>query len=552
MLRPLLPLVLSLGTFPALAQEPTSLLSKISEVTVYPSSARVVRIAEGPLNDGTYVLSGLPASLDPRSVRVRCVGGYVVGVEVRERTEDRSPEARLEELRLARRKLTREEEAGRDEFTVLEQRAAHLRSLLALSASSQREAAAKGVVDVDSWRTRGNFITKGLRDNARAKRELGWKLEDLKAELAVIEQERTKHREGSSVQLRDVVVKLANSVGARALEVAYLVEGARWTPHYDIRAETSGKRVRLGYRGEIAQSTGEDWTDVRLLLSSAEPKRSARGPELEQRWAWLYDPSPAVGAYSRQAARTADVAPEEPVLLDALGYSGGMDEDGYAEVLEEGLSVRFVVPGTDSVKSGGGTTTVQVGEIDLVVRPEYYCVPRQDTTVWLRGYAKNVGRWPILAGPAAVFFGDDFLGHARLPQTEVGQEFTIPLGAADAISCERIKTRDFAEGPSFFGSSAKDTEGWRLTFANNGGAIHAADGSVRVTVREALPRSTDDRVEVKLEDLSHPTSRAERWKKDAEELGFQTWELQIPLGKKVDLRYSIAVTFPKKSGVSYR
>jgi uncharacterized protein (TIGR02231 family) len=330
--------------------------------------------------------------------------------------------------------------------------------------------------------------------------------------------------------------------------VAYLVNGASWAPRYDVRAETSGERVTLGYRGEITQRSGEDWNDVRLLLSSAEPKRSARGPEIEQRWARLYDPKGLVAAEAEPSME----ASIEMDSLSALGYTSGDDEDGFAVVLNEGLSVRFVVPGTDSVESGGSSTTVQVGEVALDVRPEYYCVPRLDTTVWLRGYAQNEGRWPILPGPAAIYFGEDFLGAAHLEQTEVGQELTVPLGAADAITCERVKTKDFAEGPSFFGSKAKETEGWRLTFANHGAAIHGADGSVTVVVREALPRSTDKQVVVALEDLTHQTSREEHWVKDAEELGFQTWVLAVPLRDEVELRYSIAVTHPQKVGVSYR
>ncbi|MCB9916202.1 MAG: mucoidy inhibitor MuiA family protein [Planctomycetes bacterium] len=548
-LRPLAAVALAALAALGSAQEPIELGSTLREVTVYPSSARVVRVADGLAGDGQYVLRGLPAALDPDSVRVRCVGGYVVGVEVRSRSEQRSPEARLEELRARRQELARRLVELQDEQALAEQRGVHLRALLKELGLAERREVRGGEVDAGAWKARLDFVAGGLREVQARQRELAQQLAALRDELKALD-ERVQARD--VVEVRDVYVKVAGAAATERLELAYLVGGASWSPRYDVRATEDGRKVTLGYRGTVRQSTGEDWRDVRLLLSSAEPQRSAQAPELSQRWASLYDPREASGAVMAPAAAR---APEEKSksfeALASLGYAAGDDEDGYAAVLEEGLSVRFVVPGTDSVESGG-ETVVQVGEVALDVAPEYHCVPRRDTTVWLRGRATNTGRWPILPGEASVFFGDDFLGRAALETVEVDQEFTLPLGAADAVTCERVKTKDFTEGPSFFGSKAKETEGWRLVFANHGGAVHRADGSVRVVVREALPRPTDERISVELEGATLAPSRAERWQKDAEQLGIRTWELDVPLGGETELRFAIAVSFPKSSGVSYR
>jgi uncharacterized protein (TIGR02231 family) len=515
-------------------------------VTVYPSSARVVREADGLDGDGRYVLRGLPASLDPASVRVRCEGGFVVGVEVRERLEDRSPTERLEALRAQRRELQASIDEEQDALEILASEAKHLRTLLARTGAGERRYLQQGGVDLEGWRERLDFTRTGLRDNARRQRELGWQLEALRSQLSQLEADERGCLVDRAVRLYDVFVKLAGSAAAKKVEVAYLVSGAGWRPRYDIRADPEARGVSLGYRGEVWQRSGEDWEDVTLLLSSAEPQRSASGPTLESRWAWLHEPGVVAGLVSAPAAEEVELL-ERSALAD---FESG--DDGMATVLESGLSVRFVVPGTDSVLSGDKSTTVAIGEVMLSTRPEYYCVPRSDTTVWLRGYARNEGRWPILPGTAAIYLGEDFLGHAELGQVETEQEFTIPLGAADAISCERVKTKDFSEGPSFFGSKEKETESWRLSFTNHSAAIHGTDGQVQVVVREAVPRATDEDVEVELTELSHPLSKDERWRKDAEELGIQTWVLALPPEQAVSLRYSIAVSHPKDLDVSYR
>ena len=71
--------------------------------------------------------------------------------------------------------------------------------------------------------------------------------------------------------------------------LTYIVSGARWTPQYDLRAFiTEGKGsssvVKLNYRASIVQSTGEDWNDVSLTLSTASPLQGTAVPSLAPYW----------------------------------------------------------------------------------------------------------------------------------------------------------------------------------------------------------------------------------------------------------------------------
>ncbi len=539
----------------AVAQDPVELTSRIDAVTVYPSSARVRRITAPVPGSGRFALRGLPASLEPASVRVRCRGGFVIGVEVRERIEDRTPEVRVQELRdrivLTQRRI----ETQRDDLAVSERMRGHLKTLLERAGSAELEELEGGAADTDEWARRHELIASSLRENLEARRELRWKIEEEEAQLRALEEELGRVRHGTSVSLRDLLLKVVTPKSGVKLEVEYLVAGASWRPRYDLRAASDGRGVKLVYRGEVQQSSGEDWKDVQLLLSSAEPKRSARGPELDGRWVRLYDPKEDVTASTRAPRTAADLRDEETLKqLEQLGYTGSeeADEPPFAAVQDEGLSVRFAVRGRDSVETAGGRTTVLIGEADFTVDPEYYCVPALDTTVWLRGHTENDSEWPILAGEASVFFGEDFLGRARLEMVERGQEFIVPLGAADAITCERVLTTDRSQGPSVFGSTQREVEGWKLTFANGGGAISSPDGSVAIVVREAIPKPTDKSIEVELTGLSHPLARADKWREDAEELGIETWILRVPRRGEVDLRYQVVVSHPKKHGVVYR
>ena len=529
-------------------QDTVTVPSHIEEVTVYPNSALVTRISEAIARSGEYTIAGLPASADPASVRVRCLGGGVVSVEVRDRVVERSPEARIEELRVAISDLEHQRQALADERELLATQSRDLRSLLKLAAVAESREVRTGSVDTEAWAERSEFIWSHLRGNVAADRQLAWTIEETNEALEGLRADVGRLQGHGPLLVRDVVIKNTLAQASARFEVEYLVGGASWRPLYDLRARSDGRHARLVYNGEVSQQTGEDWSDVQLFLSSAEPHRSARGEELEGRWVSLLpERSPrAVGAVLREAV------PEETAAMDSLADLGYTAETAFAAVVDEGLSVRFAVARRDTIESGDASTRVLVGETALDVDPEYHCVPSIDTTVWLRGRTRNRGEWPILAGRAAVFVGEDLLGHAELETVEVGQEFTLPLGAADAITCERVKTTDHGQGPSFFGNTRKDLEGWRLVFANNGGTVSEPDGSVRLIVREAIPRPTDTDITVSLGELSHKTDKGERWKTDREELGIETWLLVVPRHAEVELRYQLSVSYPKGRTVSFR
>src|SRR5690606_12922685 len=63
----------------------------------------------------------------------------------------------------------------------------------------------------------------------------------------------------------------AQTPGNVELTVSYLVAGASWTPLYDIRVPQGDAEVSVDYSASVSQTTGEDWPELALLLSTARP-----------------------------------------------------------------------------------------------------------------------------------------------------------------------------------------------------------------------------------------------------------------------------------------
>lgn len=55
------------------------------------------------------------------------------------------------------------------------------------------------------------------------------------------------------------------------LYLSYVVSHASWEPAYDVRVDSSTQGLSLTYYGAVRQSTGEDWVNCRVSLSTAQP-----------------------------------------------------------------------------------------------------------------------------------------------------------------------------------------------------------------------------------------------------------------------------------------
>ncbi|HBE30515.1 MAG TPA: hypothetical protein DD990_03970, partial [Cyanobacteria bacterium UBA11368] len=64
------------------------------------------------------------------------------------------------------------------------------------------------------------------------------------------------------------------------LVIEYFVPGARWTPTYVCRLDSANSTANIAVRALICQRTGEDWSGVRLELSTALPMTWCALPEL--------------------------------------------------------------------------------------------------------------------------------------------------------------------------------------------------------------------------------------------------------------------------------
>ncbi|MFT4710586.1 MAG: hypothetical protein ACI8Q9_001716, partial [Planctomycetota bacterium] len=488
-----------------------------------------------------------PAVMDPSSIRVRAAGGEVVGVDTRIRYATLATDERVLELEMLLRNAQRGEDHASDAYATAEELVRYFDALLSQERELFTQGLAKGAAEMARWEEGMTFFETELKRVRDERRAAKWALEDAEAATKAARADLSGARNPGGAYTYDLEVDLVSNGAAVSLEIEYLVSRAGWSPVYDLRADEELASVELVYRAKVQQSTGEDWDDVALLLSTARPELGASGPELEMTWASVYDPD----ELSIRAGMSA--APQADVYFEKLGYLGEEQEDSgvetwapsFAGVMDSGISARFQLPSRETVESREEASTLLVGRAYLDVDVEHFAVPALSERVWLRGKSENTSPWVLLPGEASVYFGSDFIGHSRIDNVLVGGEFDLHLGADPGMALERTLIEDLSKGPSFLRSNKSVTEAWRVHLTNHGAVAAGLDGSVQVIVQEVLPASSDGRLEVEVDESLPWMSGDERWKRDREEQGILTWVLSVPADGEADLTWSRKLTYPK-------
>jgi uncharacterized protein (TIGR02231 family) len=538
-----------LALFAPLTQDPQVLETRIDSVTVYPQSAHIHRTSEVIAGDGRYVITGLTNDLDRQNVRVKCTGGQVARVEIKERLEKKVTDAELallvEELKLAKREL----QAVKDTERVNEAMRKHLAVLFEREQQTSANALSEGQAPTEAWSASFEFLSARLTSVLAEGRELGWEITDREEAIKKLGHEIGDASAGALVAVVDVIVETVGCTANSAkVEVEYVVRSASWSPVYDLRTAKDAESVELVYRAEVLQRTRENWNDVELMLSTAQPQLGAQGPDPYSQWVTVKKELKGQRFGGRGGGAPGAMVGESAVMEDAVTGSADFRarEMLFAAVESEGLSLRYRIARSETVESKDEPSLVLVGKATLEVDPEYYCAPALDTTVWLRGIATNTSAWTLLPGRAAVFFGADFLGEAWLESVQLEEEFTLHLGAAPMVSVERTQFEDIAEEPGFLSNTMSRRRSWRVHFENHGSTVTNGDGSITVIVRESVPITKDSRLEVLIPRSEPSFAKGDRWDQERDEEGIYTWLLDVPADGEGDLVYSVELRSPKE------
>ncbi|MEZ3178155.1 DUF4139 domain-containing protein [Streptomyces pimonensis] len=348
----------------------------------------------------------------------------------------RGPEPSADDSALRRRVTALEEER-----TELEQRRDRLRLRLdllgRLAADLLREigeGAGFGEAERDRWARELDRVDDERDANGERLRSVEAELATVVAELSDVRRAvRLSETESAELVGHIELTVHASAAGQAGLRLSHLTPCAVWRPAY--RAVLDGEFITLDTDAIVWQRTGEDWSNVRLTLSTARSARAAGPPRLGEDRLTLTDRSAAERRTVHVGLREEEIADLGPVPV--LGLPG-VDDGGEVRVLHS--------PAPVSVPADGRAHRVPLSSFTSPARSEYACSPELSPLVSQVVRCDNLSGHALLAGPVDLVRGSGFSGRGALDFTAPGAPVELALGSRDdhRVLRETEETRETA------------------------------------------------------------------------------------------------------------
>lgn len=461
----------------------------VRAVTLYPDGATVTRSLriDGAPGVHELVVTDLPPGIDAASLRVAATGARIGTVSLQRDRALPGEDMESDAVKAAREELQRLEAALRDRdarVAAIRARAQAAEDTVAfLRALGQSDNATSGDVNAlaDNVAAR---LTAARREMIAAETEAKAAEVGREQDVEAVDRARAAL---AALQSPDnppaaLVISLQTQ-GPADISITSQTAEASWAPAYDLRLSRADRAITLDRGLMVAQSTGEDWTDAALTLSTARPSGqvAASGvdpwfPRIEEQV--VYDAAAAPAAPVAMAERSRATVEVAPVVL-----GGGV---GNAELSTIGTTVVYRYPTPVTIRTGADAVRLGMDSQTIPVEVMAEAVPLHDDSAYLRAEGTNTLPDVILPGSATLFADGAMVGQTQLPLIAAGDRLELGFGRIDGMRVER--------------RVPEQTEGERGLIRSSNQRVEVATLRVENLTAEAWPLRVVDRVPVSTQD----------------------------------------------------
>ncbi len=494
--------------------------ASMDSVVVYRDRAQVTRSLAADCAAGEVHFSGLPSTLDPKTLWGSLSGGAgtVVGLTHTEEVSGPRPEAKklqqqIRALDVQLVALVRQRSAAAAIARKLQSFRTHLTRVWGHQSTVARAPTRGWDQALDLLRQRAMVANKRQREALVKERGLRRQRQELSNKLTLIQRKsrRTTYR----------VTAMLKCAGRRTVHLSYVVPGATWRVSYQFRADPRRRKVTLVAQAVVQQGTGEDWRNVKLSVSTANLQRKNIPPRVQRMNISTQKPTDTRKILTRRFEHRRKLTTGK---VTAAAQRGPRTQP-------QGLAMSLRAARKVTVPSDGRRVVVELTRRTVAGDYTLETVPKLYPYVYSKAAIKNPFAFTMLPGPVEIYNGNAFVGRAQLKQRATGEPFAFSLGVNNKMQVRRYVKVEKMEKPGALGSEKKLRHRYVLQLGN------WTRRTQTLRVLENVPVSQNKVIKVS---LSRDSTKPSAWNKTDGQL---TWVLKIsPRSKKnVVLDYTIKV-----------
>ena len=339
----------------------------------------------------------------------------------------------------------------------------------------------------------------------------------------------------NKVQGQIVLQVLVKENGISAFDFNYFTRNAAWIPAYEIRVKSIDNSFRLLYKAQLNQSTGLNWNNIKLNLSTSNPNLSNVIPSIYPTYLQFYAPV----LYSAISNRIEKYNSAAPVMRDLTISNGellqtklNIQTDDVSENLtlaESELNINYEIDLPYEIPSDSKSYSINIKEETMKVIYQHFAIPKIDNDAYLLAKLTRWDSLNLLPGEANIIMDNIYIGKSFLNPSIAQDTLEISLGRDKRISIERKvvkectieKKRDYK----------LDIFTYEIIVKNN------KKNSVEINLKDQFPISKTNEIEVILLDNKNAVVDTEK--------GIIAWKEKIESGESRKYRFSYQVKYPK-------
>lgn len=537
---------------------------KVESVTVYRNQAMVTRMVPIDAKPGPVelVVGELPRGVQAGSVFAEGDNGVQVrAVRYRTRAVAEEPQEQARKLAEDIEKVQAELRRLAAETQVNQQLTRYVAQMETFAAARAKEDLAAGKLNAESLTAVTEMVFQRRRELMEASLEIAEKTRAAQEQLQLLQRKRQELASSFSRTVREAVVFLDKpKAGAAKVRLSYMVAGANWSPTYVLRSGADGKKVSLEYNALVSQVSGEDWSDVKLTLSTAMPSMAAEAPILAPLWVTLAaQPGQLLKQSSQQVVEgvrqfNQDLQKElltrqQPNVRDQRPQDGKdgrwqFEQDYRANALagnlqmldmlrgrevarakqaglgDDVLAVSYPLESPITLPSRHDQQMIRIAKLNLPASFYYQAAPVLSPYVYRQADVTNDSEIALLAGPVHAYADGQFTGVGQLPLVAKGQRFTIGFGIDSQLRVgrEMVQRNDRTQG-----GNRELTFRYRLLVDN----YKNQPAQVRLLDRLPDPAGGGD-IRVTVTETSQPLSDNAVYQRTLRKSGILRWGVNVP------------------------
>jgi uncharacterized protein (TIGR02231 family) len=284
------------------------------------------------------------------------------------------------------------------------------------------------------------------------------------------------------------------------LNLSYVVSNAGWTPYYDLRSEASTGKLNLTYKAQVYQNTGLDWNEVKLNISTNNPRANKTKPELNP---WYIDytayrqvtEKKSKMEYLTETTVIPQAAFNQGFTLNEDVFKDAMTADQFTTVVHHLIAAEFKIDLPYNIKSNNEQHMVLIKQAELDTKFKYYSVPKMDPGVYLVAQMTKLDELQLVPAKANIYFDGSYIGETYIDPTTMDDTLNLSLGKDPNIVVKRtLLKKDSKE--KIIGEKKERTFAYQIEVLN------LKSTAIELVIQDQLPITQNADITIEATELS--------------------------------------------------